>query len=110
MGNNHQEETNTYQDKVLVGEKAGGEMYISENKAINELFDKCYNNVFLRNEKFGQFLTKQKLVDIKEGETKAEFMEALMKEADPKRREDRKVASLVPESRYWLEKNLYYLS
>lgn len=108
--NNHQEASNTYQDKVLVGEKAGGEMYMSENKVVNEIFDRCYNNVFLRNEKFGQFLTKQKLVDVKEGETVGEFMENLMKEADPKRREDRKVARLVPESRFWLEKNLYYLS
>jgi len=108
--NNNQEDNNTYQDKVLVGEKAGGGLYVSENKQVNERFDKCYNKVFLKNKNFGQFLTKMKSVEIKEGETTAEFMAALMKEAEPRRREDRKVASLVPDSRFWLEKNLYYLS
>jgi len=67
--NNNQEDNNTYQDKVLVGEKAGGGLYVSENKQVNERFDKCYNKVFLKNKNFGQFLTKMKSVEIKEGET-----------------------------------------
>lgn len=108
--NNHFEKENFYQDRVLVAEKGGDGMYISENAQINGIFDKAYNEVFLKDPGFGEFLTKQKLLDVKEGETIPQFHENLMKEADPKRREDRKKASLHSESRFWLEKNLFYIS
>jgi len=94
----------------LVAEKGGDGMYISANAQVNSRFDKAYNEVFLKDPGFGSFLTKQKTCDLKEGETIPQFHVNLMKEADPKRREDRKKASLHSESRFWLEKNLFFIS
>lgn len=108
--NNDQSETNTYQDKVLVGEKKDTGCYLAENQQINDYFNNVYNRQVLRYPNFAKFITKQKLCHIEEPETKAQFMDALRKEADPKRREDRKVAHLGDESPFWLEKNLFYIS
>jgi|ERR1711935_51174 len=108
--NNHQEATNTYQDKVLVGEKENTGCYLPENQAINDLFNKYYNKRVLSFDNFSKFITKQKLCHIEEGEERVAFLAALQKTADPVRREDRKKAHLGPNSPFWLEKNLFYIS
>jgi len=108
--NNHQEATNTYQDKVLVGEKENTGCYLPENQKINDLFNKYYNKRVLSYPNFTKFITQQKLCKIEEGETNVEFLAAMQKIADPVRKDIRKHAHLGPNSPFWLEKNLFYIS
>lgn len=108
--NNHQEASNTYQDKVLVGEKQNTGCYLPENQKINDLFNKYYNKWILSYPNFTKFITQQKLCEIEPAETTVEFLAALQATADPVRREDRKKAHLGPNSPFWLEKNLFYIS
>jgi len=108
--NNHQEESNEFQDKVLISEKTNTGNYLAENVHVNEMFDRFYNENILRHPSFSKFITKQKQVDLEEGLNSVDFLKKMQEEADPKRREDRKKAWLGPESPFWLEKNLFYIS
>jgi len=108
--NKNQDPSNTYQDRVLVGEKENTGCYLPENVKINDLFNRIYNKRVLRHPDFTKFITQQKYCKIEEGETRVEFLAAMQKIADPIRADNRKHAHLGPNSPFWLEKNLFYIS
>lgn len=109
FANNNQDPTNEYQDKLCVCEKQNTGCYLTENMALNAIFDKYYNKHVLRNENFGKFITKQRKCHL-EGENNEEFMTNLQKCAEGLRRKDRCHAFVDVNSTFTLEKNLFYVS